>query len=50
MDYKEYRRQFAKSGGDAVLKKHGKEHFKLMGKLSAEARRKKKTAKSPKLT
>lgn len=46
MEYKEALRKFAKSGGDAVLKKHGVKYFSNLGKLSGEARRKNKTAKT----
>jgi len=46
MNFDEYKKQFAKSGGDAVLKKHGKKYFSEMGKRSGEARRNRKTEKT----
>lgn len=33
-------KEVSKKGGEATLKKHGKEHYSTMGKLGAEGKRK----------
>jgi preprotein translocase subunit SecE len=39
------RKRLARSGGKAVLKKYGKDHFKELSKLSWVSRKKKKVVK-----
>lgn len=42
MKLEDYKKEFARLGGEAVKKKYGKKHYIEMNKKSVEARKKKK--------